>query len=44
MFGAAVGTIAGRTVTQHGANYWTAFPVSIPGGVALMMSKRSDNP
>jgi hypothetical protein len=35
-FGAAVGTIAGRTVTQHGRDNWTVIPVDIPGGVAVL--------
>ncbi|HZR26981.1 MAG TPA: phosphatase PAP2 family protein [Vicinamibacterales bacterium] len=37
VFGSAVGTIAGRTVTQHGAEYWTFTPVTVPGGgIAIM--------
>lgn len=39
VFGAAVGTVAGRTVTQHGRNYWTIAPVRVPGGVALMATR-----
>lgn len=35
-FGAAVGTIAGRTVTQHGRDNWTVIPVDVPGGVAVL--------
>lgn len=35
-FGAAVGTIAGRTVTQHGHDNWTLIPVDVPGGVAVL--------
>jgi membrane-associated phospholipid phosphatase len=35
-FGAAVGTIAGRTVTQHGRDSWTLLPVDVPGGVAIL--------
>src|SRR5207237_7054299 len=31
-FGAAVGTIAGRTVTYHGREYWTFAPLAVPGG------------
>jgi len=31
-FGAAVGTIAGRTVTEHGANEWSIVPAGAPGG------------
>ena len=37
VFGAAVGTISGRTVTQHGRNDWTLVPVRAPGGAALML-------
>jgi len=37
VFGAAVGAISGRTVTQHGRNDWTLVPVRTPGGVALML-------
>ncbi len=40
VFGAAVGTIAGRTVTQHGRNVWAFAPVTVPGGVAIVMSRR----
>jgi membrane-associated phospholipid phosphatase len=36
VFGAAVGTIAGRTVTQHGRDNWTFIPVDVPGGVAVL--------
>ncbi len=40
MFGAAVGTIAGRTVVHHRADYWALSPVAVPGGgVALMVSR-----
>jgi len=39
VFGAAVGTIAGRTVTQHGASAWTFAPVPVPGGYALMVGR-----
>ena len=35
-FGAAVGTIAGRTVTQHGRDNWSFIPVDVPGGVAVL--------
>jgi hypothetical protein len=34
-FGAAVGTLAGRTVTQHGRDNWSFMPVPVPGGVAI---------
>jgi hypothetical protein len=41
-FGAAVGTIAGRTVTQHGRNAWTMIPVNVPGGVAVLAVRTGD--
>jgi membrane-associated phospholipid phosphatase len=37
VFGAAVGTIAGRTVTQHGRDVWTFQPVATPGGVMVLV-------
>jgi len=43
-FGAAVGTIVGRTVTQHGRNYWTFTPVRVPGGVAIVASRMVRDP
>jgi len=40
IFGAAVGSIAGRTVVHHQADYWAFSPVAMPGGgVALMVSR-----
>jgi hypothetical protein len=37
VFGSACGVIAGRTVTQHGAEYWTFVPTTTPyGGVAIL--------
>ena len=40
VFGAAVGSIAGRTVVHHRADYWALTPVAVPGGgVALMMTR-----
>ena len=39
VFGAAVGSIAGRTVVHHASDYWTLMPVRVPGGgVALMVT------
>jgi membrane-associated phospholipid phosphatase len=35
-FGAAIGGIAGRTVTQHGRNSWTFVPARVPGGFAML--------
>ena len=41
IFGAAIGSIAGRTVVHHAADYWSFAPVSVPGGgVALVISRR----
>jgi hypothetical protein len=41
VFGAAVGTIAGRTVVHHAADYWAVIPVSVPGGgVAVLVTRR----
>jgi membrane-associated phospholipid phosphatase len=39
VFGAAVGTIAGRTVTQHGRETWTLGAMSVPGGMMVGASK-----
>jgi hypothetical protein len=40
VFGAAVGTIAGRTVVHHPSDYWAVMPVSVPGGgVAVMVTR-----
>ncbi len=39
IFGAAVGTIAGRTVTEHGREVWTMTPTAVPGGVAFLVSR-----
>ena len=40
VFGAAVGTIAGRTVVHHRADYWAVTPVMMPGhGVALFVRR-----
>ena len=41
IFGAAVGSIAGRTVVHHASDYWALTPVRVPGGgVALMVTYR----
>jgi hypothetical protein len=43
VFGAAVGTIAGRTVVHHSADYWAVTPVTLPGhGVAVFVSRTGD--
>jgi membrane-associated phospholipid phosphatase len=39
VFGAAVGTIAGRTVTAHGRDTWTLVPQAVPGGIALAVTR-----
>jgi len=39
IFGAAVGSIAGRTVVHHAADYWAVVPVSVPGGVAILATR-----
>ncbi len=40
IFGAAVGSIAGRTVVHHAADYWAVVPVSVPGGgIALLVTR-----
>ena len=40
IFGAAVGSIAGRTVVHHASDYWAIAPVTVPGGgVALMVTR-----
>jgi len=39
VFGAAVGTISGRTVVHHASDYWAVAPVRVPGGVMLMVSR-----
>jgi hypothetical protein len=39
VFGAAVGTIAGRTVTEHGRETWTLTPAPVPGGTALLVTR-----
>jgi hypothetical protein len=43
VFGAAVGTIGGRTVTQHGRNYWTLVPTTVPGGAAVYLARTSES-
>jgi membrane-associated phospholipid phosphatase len=40
VFGAAVGSIAGRTVVHHAADYWALAPVYVPGGGAIFVTLR----
>ena len=43
VFGAGVGSIAGRTVVHHRADYWAVTPVMMPGhGVALLVRRTRD--
>jgi membrane-associated phospholipid phosphatase len=42
VFGAAVGTIAGRTVTRHGRENWTFVPIAVPGGGGIGLTKTFD--
>jgi hypothetical protein len=39
VFGAAVGSIGGRTVTEHGRENWTFAPTHVPGGVAVVVMR-----
>ncbi len=40
VFGAAVGSIAGRTVVHHQSDYWAMTPVVVPGGgVAVLVTR-----
>jgi hypothetical protein len=39
VFGAAIGSIAGRTVTQHGRDTWSVAPAAVPGGVAIVAAR-----
>jgi membrane-associated phospholipid phosphatase len=41
VFGAAVGSIAGRTVVHHAPDYWTIVPVSVPGGGIAILASRT---
>jgi hypothetical protein len=42
VFGSAVGIIAGRTVTRHGRDYFSAGLHPVPGGMALLFVKQND--
>ena len=44
VFGAAVGEIAGRTVTRHGRSNYTWVPVYTPGGMALLITRATNDP
>jgi hypothetical protein len=40
VFGAAVGSIAGRTVVHHAADYWVFTPAPVPGGGVVILASR----
>jgi membrane-associated phospholipid phosphatase len=42
-FGAAVGGIAGRTVTQPGRDSWTFVPAHVQGGFAMLVTRTGTN-
>lgn len=39
VFGAAVGLLAGRTVTRHGRTQWTVGPTAVSSGVAITAAR-----
>ncbi len=39
IFGAALGSIAGRVVTEHGQQNWTFAPRRVPNGIALVATR-----
>ena len=39
IFGAAIGTAAGRAVVHHKADEWAVMPTRVPGGVALLVRR-----
>jgi hypothetical protein len=41
VFGAALGSIAGRTVVHHASDYWAVVPVSVPGGGVAILATRT---
>jgi membrane-associated phospholipid phosphatase len=38
-FGAALGIVAGRTVTRHGRDSWVLLPSTVPGGVEIVLAR-----
>jgi hypothetical protein len=42
VFGAAVGSIAGRTVVHHRADYWAMTPAAAPGGGVMLLVSRTN--
>jgi hypothetical protein len=41
VFGAAVGSIAGRTVVHHSRDYWAFTPTTLPGGGVAIVATRT---
>jgi hypothetical protein len=39
IFGAAIGTAAGRAVVHHKPDEWAVIPAKVPGGVALLVTR-----
>jgi membrane-associated phospholipid phosphatase len=42
VFGAAVGSLAGRTVTAHGRDTWTLTSILVPGGVGVGVTRAAN--
>lgn len=40
IFGAALGTVSGRTVTRHGRNTWTFAPAPVNRGIGIIVIKK----
>jgi hypothetical protein len=40
IFGAAIGTVAGRTVTRHGRDEWMVAPAPVARGIGFVIMKR----
>jgi hypothetical protein len=41
VFGAAIGSIAGRTVVHHSSDYWVFTPAGVPGGGVAVLATRT---
>jgi hypothetical protein len=44
VFGAALGSIAGRTVVHHVSDYWAFTPAGVPGGGVALLATRTFTP
>lgn len=40
-FGSAIGIISGRTITRGHSSQWTVAPIKTPGGMAIVVARRS---